>query len=64
MACANNVSYVVKGIGKVVVTFVLGNVVTVESTSYVRGIHKILISISAIAICGYRVVFNGHVCSL
>ena len=58
--CVKEASYVVKGIGQVVVTPVASNVVTLENVLYVPSIRNNLIPISAIAIGGYRNVFDGH----
>ena len=46
VTCANNASYVIKGIGQVAVTSIAGNIVTLENMLYVPCIHKNLISIS------------------
>ena len=64
MTCANNASYMVKGIGQVAITSVTCSVITLENVLYVLGIRKNLISISAIATCGFRIVFDGHTCAI
>lgn len=64
VTCANDVSYAVRGIGQVEITSVYGEPITLNDVLYVPDIKKNLISISAIATSGYRVVFDDCRCAV
>ena len=51
VSCANNTSYIIKGIGQVHITAVNGDIVTLNNVLSVPGIKKNLLSVFSIAMC-------------
>ena len=62
VTCANNASYVVKGMGDVMLSCVDGNYMHVSDVLYVPGIKKNLLSISMFALRGFDVSFQDDRC--
>ena len=51
VTCANNASYIIKGIGQVHITAINGDIVTLNNVLSVPGIKKNLLSVFSIAMC-------------
>ena len=64
VTCANNASYPVKGIGKIVLTSANGSSFTLSDVLYVPGIRKNLLSVSALARLGFVVKFVDDICTV
>ena len=64
VTCANNASYPVKGIGKIVLTSANGSSFTLSDALYVPGIRKNLLSVSALARLGFVVKFVDDRCTV
>ena len=64
VTCANNSSYPVKGVGKVVLNSAHGGSFILSHILYVPGIKKNLISVPAVALGGLDVKFSGHKCTV
>ncbi|MCO5558079.1 hypothetical protein L7F22_011655 [Adiantum nelumboides] len=62
VTCANNASYPVQGVGKIVLTVANGSSFTLVDALYVPGIKKNLLSISALARLGLVVKFVDDRC--
>ena len=64
VTCANNASYPVKGVGKIVLTAVNGSSFTLSDALYVPGIKKNLLSVFALARLGLIVKFVDDRCTI
>ncbi len=64
VTCANNASYPVKGVGKIVLTAANGSSFTLVDALYVPGIKKNLLSVSALARLGLVVKFVDDRCTV
>ncbi|MCO5603216.1 hypothetical protein L7F22_057363 [Adiantum nelumboides] len=64
LTCANNVSYPVQGVGKIVLTAANGSSFTLIDALYVPGIKKNLLSVSALARLGLVVKFVADRCTV
>ncbi|WP_165303590.1 DDE-type integrase/transposase/recombinase, partial [Enterobacter cloacae complex sp. CH23B] len=62
--CANNDSYLVQGVGKIVLTATNGSSFTLVDALYVPGIKKNLLSVSALARLGLVVKFVDDRCTV
>ncbi|MCO5612030.1 hypothetical protein L7F22_066292 [Adiantum nelumboides] len=64
VTCANNASYPVQGVGKIVLTAANGSSFTLVDALYVPGIKKNLLSVSALARLGLVVKFVDDRCTV
>ncbi|MCO5554729.1 hypothetical protein L7F22_008263 [Adiantum nelumboides] len=62
VTCANNASYLIRGIGKILITISNGSDLCLPNVLYVLGIKKNLLSVSSLAKSGLRVVFEDDRC--
>ncbi|MCO5554081.1 hypothetical protein L7F22_007607 [Adiantum nelumboides] len=62
VTCANNASYPIKGIGKILITISDGSDLCLPDVLYVPGIKKNLLSVSSLAKNGLRVIFKDDRC--
>ncbi|MCO5610814.1 hypothetical protein L7F22_065055 [Adiantum nelumboides] len=62
VTCANNASYPIKGVGKILITISDGSDLCLPDVLYVRGIKKNLLSVSSLAKNGLRVIFEDDRC--
>ncbi|MCO5597384.1 hypothetical protein L7F22_051460 [Adiantum nelumboides] len=62
MTCANNASYPIKGVGKILITISDGSDLCLPDVLYVPGIKKNLLSVSSLAKNGLRVIFEDDRC--
>ncbi|MCO5583731.1 hypothetical protein L7F22_037645 [Adiantum nelumboides] len=63
VTCANNASYLVQGVGKIVLIAANGSSFTLVDALYVLGIKKNLLSVSALARLGFVVKFVDDRCN-
>lgn len=64
VTCANNASYIVKGMGDVVFTCVDGADLKIGDVLYVLGIKKNILSVSMFALLGFDVSLIDALCSV
>ncbi|MCO5563862.1 hypothetical protein L7F22_017512 [Adiantum nelumboides] len=64
VTCANNASYPIKGVGKILITISDGLDLCLPDVLYVPGIKKNLLSVSSLAKNGLRVIFEDDRCIL
>ncbi|MCO5564735.1 hypothetical protein L7F22_018403 [Adiantum nelumboides] len=62
VTCANNASYPIKGVGKILITISDGSDLCLPDVLYVPGIKKNLLSVSSLAKNGLRVIFEDDRC--
>ncbi|MCO5555505.1 hypothetical protein L7F22_009050 [Adiantum nelumboides] len=62
VTCANNASYPIKGVGKILITISDGSNLCLPDVLYVPGIKKNLLSVSSLAKNGLRVIFEDDRC--
>ncbi|MCO5605620.1 hypothetical protein L7F22_059803 [Adiantum nelumboides] len=62
VTCANNASYPIRGIGKILITILDGSDLCLPDVLYVPGIKKNLLSVSSLAKNGLRVIFEDDRC--
>ncbi|MCO5594535.1 hypothetical protein L7F22_048567 [Adiantum nelumboides] len=62
VTCANNASYPIKGVGKILITISDGSDLCLPDVFYVPGIKKNLLSVSSLAKNGLRVIFEDDRC--
>ncbi|MCO5612630.1 hypothetical protein L7F22_066899 [Adiantum nelumboides] len=62
VTCANNASYPIKGVGKILITISDGLDLCLPDVLYVPGIKKNLLSVSSLAKNGLRVIFEDDRC--
>ncbi|MCO5603740.1 hypothetical protein L7F22_057892 [Adiantum nelumboides] len=62
VTCANNASYPIKGVGKILITNSDGSDLCLPDVLYVPGIKKNLLSVSSLAKNGLRVIFEDDRC--
>ncbi|MCO5558972.1 hypothetical protein L7F22_012563 [Adiantum nelumboides] len=62
VTCANNASYPIKGVGKILITILDGSDLCLPDVLYVLGIKKNLLSVSSLAKNGLRVIFEDDRC--
>ncbi|MCO5549363.1 hypothetical protein L7F22_002833 [Adiantum nelumboides] len=62
VTCANNASYPIKGVGKILITISNGSDLCLPDVLYVPGIKKNLLSVSSLAKNGLRVIFEDDRC--
>ncbi|MCO5609606.1 hypothetical protein L7F22_063836 [Adiantum nelumboides] len=62
VTCANNASYPIKGVGKILIIISDGSDLSLPNVLYVPGIKKNLLSISSLAKNGLRVIFEDDKC--
>ncbi|MCO5557209.1 hypothetical protein L7F22_010769 [Adiantum nelumboides] len=62
VTCANNASYPIKGVGKILITILDGSDLCLPDVLYVPGIKKNLLSVSSLAKNGLRVIFEDDRC--
>ncbi|MCO5576454.1 hypothetical protein L7F22_030264 [Adiantum nelumboides] len=62
VTCANNASYPIKGVGKILITISDGSDLCLPDVLYVPGIKKNLFSVSSLAKNGLRVIFEDDRC--
>ncbi|MCO5562686.1 hypothetical protein L7F22_016314 [Adiantum nelumboides] len=62
VTCANNASYPIKGVGKILITISDGSDLCLPDVLYVPGIKKNLLSVSSVAKNGLRVIFEDDGC--
>ncbi|MCO5572729.1 hypothetical protein L7F22_026488 [Adiantum nelumboides] len=62
VTCANNASYPIKGVGKILITISDGSNLCLPDVLYVPGIKKYLLSVSSLAKNGLRVIFEDDRC--
>ncbi|MCO5594752.1 hypothetical protein L7F22_048785 [Adiantum nelumboides] len=62
VTCANNASYPIKGVGKILITISDGSDLCLPDVLYVPGIKKNLLSVSSLAKNGLRVIFEDDIC--
>ncbi|MCO5587897.1 hypothetical protein L7F22_041849 [Adiantum nelumboides] len=62
VTCANNASYPIKGIGKILITILDGSDLCLPDVLYVPGIKKNLLSVSSLAKNGPLVIFEDDRC--
>ncbi|MCO5559738.1 hypothetical protein L7F22_013340 [Adiantum nelumboides] len=62
VTCANNASYSIKGVGKILITISDGSNLCLPDVLYVPGIKKNLLSVSSLAKNGLRVIFEDDRC--
>ncbi|MCO5564449.1 hypothetical protein L7F22_018110 [Adiantum nelumboides] len=62
VTCANNASYPIKGVGKILITISDGSDLCLPNVLYVPGIKKNLLSVSSLAKNGLRVIFEDDRC--
>ncbi|MCO5580873.1 hypothetical protein L7F22_034745 [Adiantum nelumboides] len=62
VTCANNASYPIKGIGKILITISDGSDLCLPDVLYVPGIKKNLLSVSSLAKNDLRVIFEDDRC--
>ncbi|MCO5594985.1 hypothetical protein L7F22_049020 [Adiantum nelumboides] len=58
VTCANNASYLIKGVGKILITISNGSDLCLPDVLYVPGIKKNLLSVSSLAKNDLRVIFE------
>ncbi|MCO5556563.1 hypothetical protein L7F22_010113 [Adiantum nelumboides] len=62
VTCANNASYPIKGVGKILITISDGSDLCLPDVLYVPGIKKNLLFVSSLAKNGLRVIFEDDRC--
>ncbi|MCO5572900.1 hypothetical protein L7F22_026661 [Adiantum nelumboides] len=62
VTCANNASYPIKGVGKILITILDGSDLYLPDVLYVPWIKKNLLSVSSLAKNGLRVIFEDDGC--
>ncbi|MCO5547920.1 hypothetical protein L7F22_001375 [Adiantum nelumboides] len=62
VTCANNASYPIKGVGKILITILDGSDLCLLDVLYVPGIKKNLLSVSSLAKNDLRVIFEDDRC--
>ncbi|MCO5572608.1 hypothetical protein L7F22_026365 [Adiantum nelumboides] len=62
VTCANNASYPIKGVDKILITILDGSDLCLPDVLYVPGIKKNLLSVSSLAKNGLRVIFEDDRC--
>ncbi|MCO5554847.1 hypothetical protein L7F22_008383 [Adiantum nelumboides] len=62
VTCANNASYPIKGVGKILITISDGSDLCLPDVLYAPGIKKNLLSVSSLAKNGLRVIFEDDRC--
>ncbi|MCO5602817.1 hypothetical protein L7F22_056956 [Adiantum nelumboides] len=62
VTCANNASYPIKGVGKILITISDGSDLCLPDVLYVPGIKKNWLSVSSLAKNGLRVIFEDDRC--
>ncbi|MCO5566497.1 hypothetical protein L7F22_020174 [Adiantum nelumboides] len=62
VTCANNASYPIKGVGKILITISDGSDLCLPDILYVPGIKKNLLFVSSLAKNGLRVIFEDDRC--
>ncbi|MCO5580407.1 hypothetical protein L7F22_034273 [Adiantum nelumboides] len=62
VTCANNASYPIKGVGKILMTILDGSDLCLPDVLYVPGIKKNLLFVSSLAKNGLRVIFENDRC--
>ncbi|MCO5554507.1 hypothetical protein L7F22_008036 [Adiantum nelumboides] len=62
VTCANNASYPIKGVGKILITISDGSDLCLRDVLYVPGIKKNFLSVSSLAKNGLRVIFEDDRC--
>ncbi|MCO5610675.1 hypothetical protein L7F22_064916 [Adiantum nelumboides] len=62
VTCANNASYPIKGVGKILITISDGSDLCLPDVLYVPGIKKNLLSVSSLAKNGLRIIFEDDRC--
>ncbi|MCO5588517.1 hypothetical protein L7F22_042474 [Adiantum nelumboides] len=62
VTCANNASYPIKGVGKILITISDSSDLCLPDVLYVLGIKKNLLSVSSLAKNGLRVIFEDDRC--
>ncbi|MCO5560594.1 hypothetical protein L7F22_014209 [Adiantum nelumboides] len=62
VTCANNASYPIKGVGKILITILDGSDLCLPDVLYVPRIKKNLLSVSSLAKNGFRVIFEDDRC--
>ncbi|MCO5614455.1 hypothetical protein L7F22_068737 [Adiantum nelumboides] len=62
VTCANNASYPIKGVGKILITISDGSDLCLPDVLYVPGIKKNLLSVSSLVKNGLRVIFEDDRC--
>ncbi|MCO5611203.1 hypothetical protein L7F22_065453 [Adiantum nelumboides] len=62
VTCANNASYPIKGVGKILITISDGSYLCLPDVLYVPGIKKNLLSVSSLVKNGLRVIFEDDRC--
>ncbi|MCO5582941.1 hypothetical protein L7F22_036844 [Adiantum nelumboides] len=62
VTCANNVSYPIKGVGKILITISDGSDLCLPDVLYIPGIKKNLLSVSSLAKNGLWVIFEDDRC--
>ncbi|MCO5609186.1 hypothetical protein L7F22_063409 [Adiantum nelumboides] len=62
VTCANNASYPIKDVGKILITILDGSNLCLSDVLYVPGIKKNLLSVSSLSKNALRVIFEDDIC--
>ncbi|MCO5601082.1 hypothetical protein L7F22_055201 [Adiantum nelumboides] len=62
MTCANNASYPIRGVDKILITISDGSNLCLPDVLYIPGVKKNLLSVSSLAKNGLRVIFEDDKC--